>query len=315
MNLLLKYGKIILSNKLLQIIDYIICKEANFIKEAFIVNLESNIFSFILVVMILVSLRWLILRAINKRIAKVSSVYKWRKTLNYLFFFLTFILILSIWVEDTETLFAYMGLFSAGLAIAFKDLLINLLGWFFILWKRPLKIGDRIEVDGVAGDVVDIRAFQFSMIEIGNWVKADQSTGRLVHIPNGKVLSSEVFNYSSEFNLIWDEVSVLITFESDWKKTKELLLKIAKKYSVPIGEAERKIKHASRKFMIYYKNLTPIVYLSVEASGISLTMRYLSKVQERRGVKGQIWEEILDIFEGNDDMELAYPTQRLILNK
>ena len=93
--------------------------------------------------------------------------------------------------------------------------------------RKPFKVGDRIEIDQITGDVIDIRIFQFSVVEVGNWIDADQSTGRIVQVPNSKVLREALANYQIGFEYIWHEIPVLITFESDWKKAKGLLQKIA----------------------------------------------------------------------------------------
>ena len=101
-----------------------------------------------------------------------------------------------------------------------------MVGWCFILIRQPFKVGDRIQIGKVAGDVIDIRFFNFQLNEIGNWVDADQSTGRIIHIPNGIVFTEPQANYTAGFQYIWNEIPVLVTFESDWKKAKQLLTDI-----------------------------------------------------------------------------------------
>ncbi|PKP57527.1 mechanosensitive ion channel protein MscS, partial [Candidatus Atribacteria bacterium HGW-Atribacteria-1] len=153
--------------------------------------------------------------------------------------------------------------------------------------------------------------FQFTLLEIGNWVNADQSTGRIIHIPNGMVLSEVLANYSKGFQYIWNEVPVLITFESNWEKAKRILLKIANTHAEHLSKAaEKRVKEASKKFMILYSKLTPIVYTSVKDSGVLLTIRYLCEPQHRRDSEQAIWEDILKEFVQNKDIGFAYPTQR-----
>lgn len=208
-----------------------------------------------------------------------------------------------------------MGLLSAGLAIAFKDLLVNLVGWLFILIRKPLRLGDRIQIGEVSGDVIDIRIFQFSIMEIGNWVDADQSTGRIIHIPNGFVFSKFQANYTEGFEYIWHEIPVLLTFESDWKKTKKILEDILSKSSVNFSEeAAVQIKKTAKKFMIFYNKLSPIVYTDVKDSGVLLTMRFLCKARERRNVNMEIWEMVLNEFAKYNYIDFAYPTQRFYNN-
>jgi small-conductance mechanosensitive channel len=220
-----------------------------------------------------------------------------------------------IWFQGMGSLSTMIGLLSAGVAIALKDALVNLAGWLFIVWRRPFEVGDRIEVGDVAGDVIDLRIFQFTLMEIGNWVQADQSTGRIIHVPNGRVFTQTLANYSKGFQYIWDEVGVLVTFESDWEKAKQILLDIATRHAEHLSsEAEQRVREVSKKFMIFYSKLTPIVYTSVEDCGVLLTLRFLTEPQKRRGRMEAIWEDVLRAFSQQDDIDFAYPTQRFYFN-
>ena len=172
-------------------------------------------------------------------------------------------------------------------------------------------MGDRVQIGSNAGDVIDIRVFQFTLMEIGNWVGADQSTGRVIHIPNGRVFTESLANYSKGFQYIWNEVAVLITFESNWRKAKEILLGIGAKHAEELSAtAEERVRRAARKFMIFYTKLTPTVYTAVKDSGVLLTIRYLCEPRKRRDSEEAIWEDILTKFAGCDDVDFAYPTRR-----
>lgn len=267
----------------------------------------------VLLILIVSLLKWLVNKFINNNVKDITIRYKWRKMTTYLSFIITLALILPIWLKGFKSFLTYLGLSTAGLAIALRDLIASFIGWVFIFWRRPFSIGDRIEIDGMAGDVIDIRLFQFSLIEIGNWVDADQSTGRVVHIPNNKILSCDISNYTAGFSLIWNEIPVLITFESDWERAKEILLSIAREESDDVEVNRTKIDQAAKKFLIYYGNLEPIVYTRVKESGVLLTIRYLCEPQQRRNSEGVIWENILKVFSQVERIELAYPTQRFYL--
>ena len=221
------------------------------------------------------------------------------------------ILIGMVWVPALKQFGAFLGLIAAGLAIALKDPITNMAGWLFIMIRKPFVLGDRVQVGIHTGDIIDIRLFQFTMLEIGNWVEADQSTGRIIHLPNGKVFLEPQANYSSGFEYIWNEIKVLITFESNWLKAKNLLEEIIAKQTKDIDiKAQKEIAEASKNYMIYYKNLTPIVYTSVKDSGVLLTIRYLCNPRRRRGSENDIWENILMQLSKHDDINLAYPTTR-----
>ena len=246
-----------------------------------------------------------------ERIKDRDRRYQWQKSLGYIFSALGILIIGLVWIEGVQYAATYLGLLSAGLAIALKDPITNIVAWVFILWRKPFEVGDRIEIGPFAGDVVDLRIFQFSMMEIGNWVEADQSTGRILHIPNGMIFIQGVANFTHGPDFIWNEIPVLITFESNWEKAKHLLEEIADAHDISLaGNAKKEFETAARKFLLKYDKLTSIVYTSVKDSGVLLTIRYLCKPRQRRGTTQAIWEDILRSFAQNPDIDLAYPTTR-----
>lgn len=261
-------------------------------------------------------LKFLALRVVYKKTEDVRIRYNWRKSITYIAVSVGILVLGRIWFSGFQSLATYLGLLSAGVAIALRDPIVNLAAWAFIMWRRPFTVGDRIEIGSYKGDVTDLRIFQFTLMEIGNWVDADQSTGRIIKIPNGKVFTEMLANYSKGFKYIWNEIPVLITFESNWKKCKEILLEISKKHAEHLTErAAKRLKEASAQMMVFYTTLTPTVYTSVKDCGVMLTIRYLCKPRERRGTEEGIWEDILTIFAECDDIDFAYPTVRRYSNQ
>jgi len=273
-------------------------------------NQEKILYS-ILILVVLGMIRFAVLKIVWRFTEDPKSRYSWRRSVSFTISFLTIILIGSVWIRAIGQFGAFLGLLTAGLAIALKDLLTNIAGWIFILARKPFALGDRIQIGEHAGDVIDLRLFQFTLLEIGNWVDADQSTGRIIHIPNGSIFSQAQANYSAGFQFIWNEIPVLLTYESNWQKARDLLQKIISDHARDLSaDAEKKIIEASKKYMIFYQYLTPIVYTSVEDSGILLTMRYVCDPRRRRISAHEIWEAVLESFAQNKDIEFAYPTQR-----
>lgn len=276
---------------------------------------QESILLSLLVIILVWGIRWIVLRLVTQRIDEPRVRYQWGKGSGYVAFVLILVLLSQIWVEALRDMGTFLGLLTAGLAIALRDLVSNMAGWAFILFRHPFRVGDRVQVGENAGDVVDIRLFQFSLLEIGNWVGADQSTGRIIHVPNARVFSHPVANYTAEFPFVWHEIPVLITFESDWKKARELLMEVVARETADVVETARSaVKKASRKLYIHYGTLTPTVYTSADASGVLLTLRFISPVRRRRGLHQVIWEGILEAFANEDGIDLAYPTQRVYTN-
>lgn len=269
----------------------------------------------ILLVIFLYVFRILVIRIVYKRTEDIKLRYHWRKLTSYLAFFIGAIVLFKIWVGGIKNIATFLGLLSAGIAIALRDPISNIAGWLFILWRKPFEVGDRIQIGEHRGDVIDIRVFQFTLMEIGNWVPAEQSTGRILHIPNSRVFTEEIANYDKGFKYIWNEIPVVVTFESNWKKAKEILLEIARRHAEHLTkDAEEKLRRAARKYMIFYTVLTPTVYTSVVDNGVMLSIRYLTLPRKRRNTEQAIWEEILEAFHKEDDIDFAYPTQRMFLN-
>lgn len=269
----------------------------------------------IAIILILWLLRIVILRLVRKRVKDVKVKYKWRKYITYIIVPVGIYMVANVWFDEFQSVSTFLGLVSAGIAIALREPLVNLAGWLFIIWRNPFSVGDRIQIGDEFGDVIDQRIFQFTIMEIGNWVDAEQYTGRMVHIPNSKVFTEVQANYSSGFNFIWNEIQVLVTFESDWKKAKDVLTKVAIAHGKEYGEkAENEVFLASAEFMIYRPEYTPTVYTSVEDSGVELTIRYATPLRQRRITEQKIWEDILLEFALHDDIDFAYPTTRFYSN-
>jgi small-conductance mechanosensitive channel len=278
-------------------------------------DFQTKLVLSVLAVFAILILRRLVLRIADRQLVEPRARYQWSKISAYLAFILAILVVGQIWLEGLRTLGTFLGLLSAGLAIALRDVVANLAGWFFIIWRRPFVVGDRVQVGENSGDVVDVRIFQFTILEIGNWVDADQSTGRIIHIPNATVFSHAIANYTASFEYLWHEIPVLITFESDWRKAKRILEEIVQAQAGDLAEEARLSMRSSRhRLLIFYKTFTPTVYTAVKESGVLLTMRYLCLPRTRRGTTQAIWESVLESFAAEDAIDLAYPTHRVYHN-
>ena len=279
-------------------------------------QLIENILISLLVIFLAWVLRRVFERVATRRLDDETARYQLRKTSGYVFVLLVLLILVPLWLGGVKDIVTYLGLASAGLAIALQGLIVDMVAWVFILLRRPLRVGDRVQIGEQSGDVIDIRIFQFSMIEIGNWVDADQSTGRILNIPNRRIFTDVLANYSTGFQFIWNEIGIQVTFESNWRKAKQILEEISNEYGNTLTErASEQIKKASSKYLIFYKNLTPRVYTTVKDSGVMLTIRYICEPQKRRGSAELIWEAVLDQFAACEDIDLAYPTLRYYDNR
>ena len=210
-------------------------------------------------------IHYLISRLVFDKIRSPSGRYKWQKALTIGRGMLIILFVMRIWVEGIDSLATYLGLISAGLAVALKDPIVNFAGWAFIIWRKPFELGDRVQVGENIGDVIDIRLFQFTLSECRNWVDADQSTGRLVHIPNGRVFTDAQINFNQGFTHIWEEIGVLVTFESDWKKAKDIITEVLENEIFTVSsEMESHLLEISKQYLVRRERLNPKVFTSVK---------------------------------------------------
>lgn len=274
-------------------------------------SIQNKIIGTIALALILYLARRLVLHFVLRNVKDVKTRYTWTKSLTYTSYILFVIFASPIWFTALQSMGTFLGLLSAGLAVALKDPISNLFAWVYILFKKPFVMGDRIQIGNSEGDIIDIGFFEFTMMEIKNWVAADQSTGRIVHIPNGLLFTRPVVNYNQAMNYIWNEIPIMITFESNWKKAKKILLEIEeiKLKEVP-EQIQPELEKGLKNYHVTYNNLDPTVYTGLRQNGVCLTLRYLCPPKKRRGTEQLAVEEILSEFAKHDDIHFAYPTTR-----
>lgn len=191
-------------------------------------------------------------------------------------------------------------------------MLKNVAGWVLIVFRRPFKVGDRIEIGPNSGDVIDIGVFRFSLQEIRNWVDADQTTGRILHIPNGTVFIEPLANFTEGFPFVWHEVPMTVTFESDWEAAREMMQAVVDRYALDPDQedAAGELERAATQYSGLYLDLAPAVYVKAIDSGVTVTGRLLVEARGRRLMTSRIWQDLLRDLSKAPHVELAYPTTR-----
>jgi small-conductance mechanosensitive channel len=265
----------------------------------------------LVIVAAVLALRMALNRLIEQRVEDVQVRHRWRRTVSYVTLFVAFVAGVSIVVREIQPLLTAIGLIGAGLAIVFRDPIVNFIGWMFIVSARPFEVGNRIELGESRGDVIDVQLFQTVLLEIGEWVEADQSTGRLLHVPNQKVFTEALANYHKGMGYIWHELSMTLTFESDITHAEHIIHEIADAYQTPVIEAVQKgIKGAQHRYPIMYDHLEPGVFIRVVENGVDVTLRYLTDPRRRRTSEHELWTKILHAFAREEEIAFAYPTTR-----
>ncbi|MCY6959105.1 mechanosensitive ion channel family protein [Clostridium brassicae] len=268
----------------------------------------------ILVKLIITLITFIIFHFINKNIFKLidkidltsKKTIKYKKVISITSKVICIIIIIPVWIYESKDILTFLGLFSAGLAFAFKDLVSNFLGWIIISSRKPFDVGDRINIGDSTGDVLEIDWFYTTIIEVTQTNKTyGQSTGRLVYIPNIKLISTDVINETNTFPYTWNELDIVLTNNSNWEKAKSLIMDIAQKKLGDIEiEAKDSLEIASKTHPIYYSNLSHTVYTSIDEGKIILTLRFICRSRNFRNLEHDIVENILIEFKKHDDIKL-----------
>jgi small-conductance mechanosensitive channel len=249
---------------------------------------------------------------VGAQIEDVNRRHILRKWVKYSYVTLLALTAIALFADALAGFGTILAVVLAGIAVALQDVLKSIVGWFYISTRAGVQVGSRIEVDGVTGDVIDIGVLKTTMLEVGNLVYGRQSTGRLVTIPNYLMLSDSVFAAAADIPFVWQEIKLEVTFESDWERAEAVMREIANEHHAELApDLERGFHRLERRFAFKYGTLTPIVYVTIAASGVELTLRFLTHVRRRRGGVDRMSRRILAAFAREPDVELAYPTYRI----
>lgn len=242
--------------------------------------------------------------------AKRIHIRKWTRYAALIFALVWVFLVYSIHRE--KDVYFMVGIFLAGVLIALRDVFSNFVGWILVVSTKGFQQGDRIKIGTVSGDVVDVGLLRTVLAEIGEWVDADQSTGRLVSVPNSQILTQPLFNYTQGHDFVWNEFKVLVTFESDWQDAEKIMLEVASNdFQQKKEHILEKLKVMRRRYMLRYNYISPKVYVCIADSGVLLTLRYMVRARRRRTLDDLFAREILSRFNRERSIEFAYPTMRI----
>ncbi|WP_230669104.1 MULTISPECIES: mechanosensitive ion channel family protein [Methanosarcina] len=246
---------------------------------------------------------------ILRKVSTAKDRYTLRKTASILITALAFAALFAIWFKRTSTLLIAYGILSAGVAIALQDLLRNIAGGILLILYHPFKAGDRIQVEDNVGDVLDIGSINTTIMEIREWVDADQYTGRILHIPNSFALNKTIKNYTRDYSFIWDEARFLLIYGSNWKKAEGIVLNVAGSI---LGEfenlAQKELRRMGQKYFITTYDVQTKLYMKMEENWIEMRLRYVVAPRKRREISHLLVSNILEALEKEKDIMVGTAT-------
>lgn len=259
---------------------------------------------------------WIGHKLVRSRERESKERYREIRLLNTIVVVLGLVALVALWSRLFQHTGTFLGLIGAGLAVALREPLLSIAGRVAIFMGRIYNIDDRIEINKLSGDVIDIGLFYTRMMEIGNWIGGDQFSGRIIQFPNAQIFGTPVFNYTRNFAYIWDEIKLPVTYDSNVKAATELLKKVGGDYSREFMEgAEQQVKKMQKIFMVPNFELEPSVFMKVTDNWVELTLRYLVDPHKRRNASTFIFREVFRGIRGRDDIQIASSTMTLTIQR
>ncbi|MBR4261825.1 MAG: mechanosensitive ion channel [Bacilli bacterium] len=232
----------------------------------------------------------------TKWVRRSKTRFMFHQTINVLLNIICVIFLFLLWLPYLKNILTVISFISAGITIAIRDIILNLFAGLYIKTKKPFKLEDRISIDGVTGDVVLINNFSFKILEVGDRINGEQSSGLIINVPNSFVFSHTLKNYNTAFKYIWDEITIKLDINADLEKNKKEIMKIINSNEI-VSEIPRKmekeIRDATVDYRIYYNHLEPIIYTKVNDNHIELNLRFLTHPKKTRIIEDYLWTNIL----------------------
>lgn len=283
-------------------------------------SVRDRAFGSAIVVAVTLILAWAGGRAASAALDDPFGRYHVRKAVRYASVLLALIALLVVWRPFAGRAAVVVGLFAAGLAFAMQEVVGALAGWVNILTGRIFRIGDRIQMGGVQGDVIDITPLRTKLLEIGstledtpNWVRGRQHTGRIVSLSNKLTFTEPVFNYSAALGYVWDELTLPISYRSDWRAAERIVHEEAERISSTDGARQAMALFAS-EHPVPPTELEPRVFVRATDNWMELAARFVIPVRTARTTKDELTRRISDRFDAAG-IEFASETMEITLRR
>lgn len=245
-----------------------------------------------------------------------SERYRRRSFFTTIVVFVAGAAIVLLWAHTLKEKGTFLGLLGAGLAVALREPLLGLAARLAIFTGHIFTAGDRIEVQHMTGDVIDIGFFYTRMLEIGSWIGGDQYSGRLLLLPNSTLFGSPIMNYTQYLSCIWDEIKLPITYDSNLEAAIRILTDAGADYTKEfLKDAEHDLEEMKRKFLVPQVEFEPSVYVKITDNWIELTLRYVVRPRKRRAASSFLYQEIFKRIFGRKDIQIASETMDLTLRR
>lgn len=194
-----------------------------------------------------------------------------------------------------------IGLAGAGLTVALKDFIVAFFGWFVLMGKNGIRVGDWVEINGVAGEVIEINLLRTVLLETGNWTSTGHSTGRKVSFVNSYAIEGHFFNFTTSGQWLWDEIHLVVPGDRDpYAMIEEIQRTVAKETEASVREAEDEWKHITSRYRVRSVSAAPAVNLRPTGSGIEVHVRYICRAHDRYALRAHLNQALVQLLRRTD---------------
>ncbi|HTL66177.1 MAG TPA: mechanosensitive ion channel domain-containing protein [Lacunisphaera sp.] len=217
--------------------------------------------------------------------------------------------------EDLRLIATTLGLVSAAIVISLQDVCASFCGWFVIMAGQKFTIGDRLEIEGVRGDVLDIQLLRTTLLELNNWLGVDQPTGRVIIVPNNFIFKTKVFSFTHGHPFIWGKIEVTVTYGTPAAGAMALFQKILEEETrEDFAEARRVSAEMERRYGVEDADYRPKIYTRIADSGITFSLLYVSHYRNTSITRNRINRRLISELESHPHIQLAYNTVAVLAN-
>ncbi|MFO0673755.1 MAG: mechanosensitive ion channel [Polyangiaceae bacterium] len=256
----------------------------------------------------------LLLRSVEHYVKDNDARYRARKAVSFVRYTLAATVLAIIFSERLAGLTVVFGVAGAGIAFALQEVIASVAGWMAISSGGFYSTGDRVQVGGIRGDVIDIGVLRTTVMEVGQWVNGDLYNGRIVKIANSFVFKEPVFNYSADFPFLWDEITLPVRYGSDWKAAKAMLVGVGQEVCEHFARRSRDAWNAAVvKYRLDAAAVDPVVTMIATDNWLEFTLRYVVDYRGRRAVKDRLFTRILEEVDKSENrIRIASATFELV---
>lgn len=253
-------------------------------------------------------------RSITSYVKANDSRYRLRKVVTIVSYIVIIFLVSVIFSDKLGNLTVAFGVAGAGIAFALQGVIGSIAGWFAVTFANFYRPGDRVQLGGIRGDVIDVSFLRTTVMEVGEWVNGDLYTGRVVRIANSFVFKEPVFNYSGDFPFLWDEITIPVKYGSDHHLARKIFKNAATEIVGEYSEqSEAAWKTFSKQFLLEEAATQPMVSMVANDNWLEFTLRFVVDYKKRRGTKDKLFTRILDeVYKTDGKVEFASATFQLV---